>query len=157
HPIHSGMWGGPVPNAATALTSLLAQLVDARGASVVPGLYDDAPELSAAERAELAALPFDADAFRRDAGMAPGAAFVGESDRTVYERIWYRPALALTALEGMPLATAANQLMAEARARVEVRVAPGQDARRIAQLVAEFVKRDPPAGVSVDTLVNAEV
>jgi cysteinylglycine-S-conjugate dipeptidase len=157
HPIHSGMWGGPVPDAATALTSLLARLVDADRAIAVPGIYDDAPELSAAERAALAALPFDADAFRRDAGMAPGATFIAEGDRTVYERIWYRPALALTALEGMPLATAANQLMAEARARIEVRVAPGQDAQRIADLVSDFAKRDPPAGVRIETSVNANV
>ena len=157
HPIHSGMWGGPVPDAASALTALLARLFDARGASALSGLYDDAPELSSAERAALAALPFDADAFRRDAGMAPGAPFVRESERTVYERIWYRPSLALTALEGMPLATAANQLMAEARARVEVRVAPGQDARRIAELVRDFVSTDPPMGVRVETSVNAEV
>ena len=105
----------------------------------------------------LAALPFDAAAFRRDAGMADGAPFIGESDRTVYERLWHRPSLALTALEGMPLATAANQLMAEARARIGVRVAPGQDAARIASLVASFVKRDPPPGVRVETAVPAAV
>jgi len=157
HPIHSGMWGGPVPDAATALTSLLARLVDARGAIAVPGVYDDVPELSADERAALAALPFDAAAFRRDAGMTDGAPFIGESDRSVYERLWHRPSLALTALEGMPLATAANQLMAEARARIGVRVAPGQDAARIALLVAEFVKRDPPPGVRVETAVPAAV
>jgi acetylornithine deacetylase/succinyl-diaminopimelate desuccinylase-like protein len=157
HPIHSGMWGGPVPDAATALTSLLARLVDARGAIAVPGLYDDVPELSPDERAALAALPFDADAFRRDAGMAAGTAFIGESDRTIYERLWHRPSLALTALEGMPLATAANQLMAEARARIGVRVAPGQDAQRIAELVAAFVRRDPPAGVRVETAVPSAV
>jgi cysteinylglycine-S-conjugate dipeptidase len=157
HPIHSGMWGGPVPDAATALTSLLARLVDARGAIAVPGVYDDVPELSTDERATLAALPFDAAAFRRDAGMADGAPFIGESDRTVYERLWHRPSLALTALEGMPLATAANQLMAEARARIGVRVAPGQDAARIASLVESFVKRDPPPGVRVETAVPAAV
>jgi acetylornithine deacetylase/succinyl-diaminopimelate desuccinylase-like protein len=157
HPIHSGMWGGPVPDAATALTSLLARLVDARGAIAVPGVYDDVPELSADERAALAALPFDAAAFRRDAGMSDGAPFIGESERTVYERLWHRPSLALTALEGMPLATAANQLMAEARARIGVRVAPGQDAARIASLVAAFVKRDPPPGVRVETEVPAAV
>jgi acetylornithine deacetylase/succinyl-diaminopimelate desuccinylase-like protein len=157
HPIHSGMWGGPVPDAATALTSLLARLVDARGAIAVPGLYDDAPELSPDERAALAALPFNADAFRRDAGMAAGTAFIGESDRTIYERLWHRPSLALTALEGMPLATAANQLMAEARARIGVRVAPGQDAHRIAELVDAFVRRDPPAGVRVETAVPSAV
>jgi acetylornithine deacetylase/succinyl-diaminopimelate desuccinylase-like protein len=157
HPIHSGMWGGPVPDAATALAVLLARLVDERGAIAVPGVYDDAPELSADERAELAALPFDAAGFRRDAGMAAGAPFIGESDRTVYERLWHRPSLALTALEGMPLATAANQLMAEARARIGVRVAPGQDAQRIAELVRAFVSRDPPAGVRVETAVPAAV
>jgi cysteinylglycine-S-conjugate dipeptidase len=157
HPIHSGMWGGPVPDAATALTSLLARLVDARGAIAVPGVYDDVPELSADERAAIAALPFDAEAFRRDAGMSDEAPFIGESERTVYERLWHRPSLALTALEGMPLATAANQLMAEARARIGVRVAAGQDAARIASLVASFVKRDPPPGVRVETEVPAAV
>jgi acetylornithine deacetylase/succinyl-diaminopimelate desuccinylase-like protein len=155
HPIHSGMWGGPVPDAATALASLLARLVDADRAIAVPGAYDDVPELSRSERDALAALPFDADAFRRDAGMAAGAAFIGESQRMVYERIWYRPALALTALEGMPLAIAANQLMAEASARIEVRVAPGQSAQRIADLVADFARSDPPVGVSIETSVNA--
>ena len=157
HPIHSGMWGGPVPDAATALASLCARLVDAHGAIAVPGVYDDAPELSADERAALAALPFDAAAFRRDAGMAADAPFIGERDRTVYERMWHRPSLALTALEGMPLATAANQLMAEARARIGVRVAPGQDAARIAALVESFVLRDPPPGVRVETAVPAAV
>jgi acetylornithine deacetylase/succinyl-diaminopimelate desuccinylase-like protein len=157
HPIHSGMWGGPVPDAATAMTSLLARLVDDQRAIAVPGIYDDAPELSREERDALAALPFDAAAFRRDAGMNEGAAFIGERNRTVYERIWYRPALALTALEGMPLATAANQLMAEARARVEVRVAPGQNPDRIANLVADFAKREAPAGLCVETSINASV
>ncbi len=157
HPIHSGMWGGPVPDAATALTSLLARLVDDRGAIAVPGVYDDVPELQADERTALAALPFDAAAFRRDAGMALGTDFIGESDRTIYERLWHRPSLALTALEGMPLAIAANQLMAEARARVGVRVAPGQDAQRVAELVRAFVQRDPPAGVRVETETPAAV
>src|SRR5262245_46869554 len=115
HPIHSGMWGGPVPDAATALAVLLARLVDEHGAIAVPGLYDDVPALSRAERADLDALPFDEASFRRDAGMGDHTALIGERDRSVYERLWHRPSLALTALEGMPLATAANQLMAEAR------------------------------------------
>ncbi len=157
HPLHSGMWGGPVPDAATALARLLARLVDDRGAIAVPGLVDDVPELSADERAALDALPFDEAAFRRDAGIVQGAELAGEPDRGVYERLWHRPAIALTALEGMPMARAANQLMAEARARIGVRVAPGQDARRVASLVADFVRRDPPAGVRVETVVPAAV
>ena len=54
----------------------------------------------------------------------------------------------------MPLATAANQLIAEASARVGVRLAPGQDAERVARLLTEFLRRDPPAGVRVDTRVR---
>ena len=95
HPIHSGMWGGPVPDAATAASRLLARLVDDHGAIAVPGLADDVPEISDAERAHLASLPFDAGEFRRDAGMLRGTELGGERDRSVYERLWYRPALAV--------------------------------------------------------------
>jgi acetylornithine deacetylase/succinyl-diaminopimelate desuccinylase-like protein len=63
--------------------------------------------------------------------------------------------VALTALEGMPLAGAANQLMAEARARVGVRLAPGQDPRRACDVLVDFLRRDPPRGVCVETHVNA--
>jgi len=156
HPIHSGFWGGPVPDAATALARLLARLVDDAGVILIPGLLDDVPALGADQRAALDALPCDEAAFRADAGMLPGTRFAGEPERSLYERIWYRPSLAFTALEGMPLATAANQLIAEASARVGVRLAPGQDAERVARLVTECLRRDPPAGVHVSTrLVTA--
>jgi acetylornithine deacetylase/succinyl-diaminopimelate desuccinylase-like protein len=157
HPLHSGMWGGAVPDAATALTRLLARLTDDAGEIAVPGLLDDVPDLSAAERAQIAALPFDAAQFRGDAGMVAEARLRGGSDGSVYENLWYRPALALTALEGMPLATAANQLMSEAKARVGVRLAPGQDPERVRALLVEFLQRDPPQGVLVETAVPAAV
>jgi len=150
HPIHSGMWGGPVPDAATALAMLLARLVDDAGEIAVPGLLDDVPVLSATQRAALDALPFDEIAFRRDAGMPDGSRFAGDRRYSVYERVWHRPSLAIIALEGMPLAIAANQLIAVAKARVGLRLAPGQDADRAARLLVEFLSADPPHGVTVE-------
>lgn len=157
HPLHSGMWGGAVPDAATALVSLLARLVDGAGEVAVPGLLDDVPELDADERARIAALPYDEERFRADAGMVPGASFAGSAGRSVYERLWYRPSIAFTALEGAPLASAANQLIDEARARVGVRLAPGQDPGRVRDLLVEFLRRDPPLGVAVETQVTTAV
>jgi acetylornithine deacetylase/succinyl-diaminopimelate desuccinylase-like protein len=154
HPIHSGFWGGPVPDAATSLARLLARLVDDAGVIQVPGLLDDVPALSAEQRAALAALPCDEAALRADSGMLAGTRFTGEPERSLYERLWYRPSLAFTALEGMPLASAANQLIAEASARVGVRLAPGQDAERVVRVLTEALRRDPPAGVRVETQVK---
>ncbi len=155
HPLHSGVWGGPVPDAATALVRLLARLVDDGGAVAVAGLADDVPALDAAERAALAALPFEASAFARDAGMLGVAGLASEEPGAIYEQLWYRPALSITALEGMPLAGAANQLMAEARARVSVRLAPGQDPQRVCDILLDFLRRNPPRDVRVETRVNA--
>jgi acetylornithine deacetylase/succinyl-diaminopimelate desuccinylase-like protein len=157
HPIHSGMWGGPVPDAATALARLLGRLLDDGGRIAVPGLLDDVPELDAAERARLAALPFDESAFRADAGLLPGVALAKERERSVYEQLWFRPALAVTALEAIPLASAGNQLIDVARARVGLRLAPGQDAQRAAAHLAAFLAADPPSGVRVETHVEAAV
>ena len=81
----------------------------------------------------------------------------GESDRSGYERLWTRPTLAVTALEAMPLAQAANQLIAEARARVGVRLPPGQDAEGAARRLVAFLERDPPLGVRVETRLEGAV
>jgi acetylornithine deacetylase/succinyl-diaminopimelate desuccinylase-like protein len=156
HPLHSGMWGGPIPDAATALARLLARLVDERGALAIPGFCDDVPELDAAERARLAALPFDERSFRAEAGFA-GGSLAGEADRSVWERLWTRPAVSVVALEGTPLAGAPNQLMAEASARVSVRLAPGQDAERARHRVVGFLEHDPPFGVEVSTQSDVAV
>ena len=154
-PVHSGIWGGPVPDAATALGSLLGRLVDARGNVLIPGFEDDVPALTPAERAALAVLPFEASRFRREAGMFGDTPFAGDSGRSVYERIWRAPSLAVTALEAVPLAEAANQLISEARARVGVRLAPGQDPNRMRDRLCDFLHRDPPLGVRVETEVES--
>ncbi len=112
---------------------------------------DDVPEVDSDERARLASLPFEEASFRADAGVVSGVRLADGSDRSIYERLWYRPALAITALEAMPLATAANQLIAEARARVGIRIAPGQDADRVRDLLVAFLEREPPQGVRVET------
>jgi acetylornithine deacetylase/succinyl-diaminopimelate desuccinylase-like protein len=155
HPLHSGMWGGAVPDAATALAVLLARVVDGEGEIAVPGLLEGVPELSAQERAALAALPFDEARFRADAGIVAGARLAGEARRGVYERLWHRPSAAIIALEAMPLAGAANQLISEAAARVSVRVAPGQDAQRVRDVLLALLGADPPWGVEVETRVAA--
>jgi acetylornithine deacetylase/succinyl-diaminopimelate desuccinylase-like protein len=154
HPLHSGMWGGPVMDAATALARVLARLVDDAGVPKVPGLADDAPELSDAEREALAELPFDESELRADAALAPSVRLAGDARRSVYERLWMRPALAVTALEAVPLAEASNQLIDVARARVGVRLAPGQDPERVAHCVADWLRQDPPWGVAIETEIE---
>ena len=150
HPVHSGMWGGPVLDAATALTRLLSRLVDDRGRLTVPGLSDDVPPLTPTEREAFAALPFDEAAFRADAGVLSGVALGGD-EATVYEKLWRQPAVCVTAFESVALANASNQLIDEARAQVSVRVAPGQDPDRVRDCVVAALTHEPPWGVEVRT------
>jgi len=150
HPLHSGMWGGPVSDTTVCMVRLLARLVDDRGVLRVPGLAGDVPRLDAEQRSRLEALPFDESTFRRQAGVVAKGPLSGEPDCGIWERLWWRPSLAFTALEGASLAGAANQLMDVARARIGLRLAPGQDPQRAARLLAEFLHTDPPAGARVE-------
>lgn len=149
HPVHSGMWGGPVPDATSALARILGRLFDANGEVAIPDFEAGCRNLGARERARLEALPIDEAGFRADVGMVPSARFIGGGGSAIYERLWHRPALALIGLEGVPLAQAANQLIAEAAARVSVRIAPGQDAEAMRERVVAFLAADPPWGVEV--------
>ncbi len=156
HPVHSGMWGGPVPDATSALARVLGRLFDTNGGVAIPGFDDDVPALSDSARARLLDLPIDEAGFRSDVGLVSSARLLARGHE-IYDRIWNRPALSIIALEGMPLAEAGNQLIAEAAARVGVRIAPGQDPLAMRDRVVSFLEADPPWGVELDVEVEAVV
>ncbi|HVY48976.1 MAG TPA: peptidase dimerization domain-containing protein, partial [Minicystis sp.] len=151
HPLHSGMWGGPVPDSTMALCRLLARLVNPDGSVAVPHFYDSVAPMTDAERARMKALPFDEAAFRSDAGLFDGVRFAGERGYTVYEQIWRRPSINVSAMESSPLEGASNQIVPAARARIDVRTVPNMDGRAIGKLIEDELRRDPPFGVRVTT------
>jgi acetylornithine deacetylase/succinyl-diaminopimelate desuccinylase-like protein len=155
HPVHSGMWGGPLLDAASALARILARLTDDEGRLAVPGIEQGAPVLSPQERERLLALPFDEAGFRAESGALAELRLGGEPGLPVYQRLWFRPAVAVQALESVPLSRASNQLCDEARAQVGVRVAPGQDPHHVRDAVLRCLTAEPPYGVRVETEVLA--
>jgi acetylornithine deacetylase/succinyl-diaminopimelate desuccinylase-like protein len=113
--IHSGQYGGAVPDAVTVLTRLLASLHDKRGRVAVAGL-----EVDEAMDAEL-----DDAALARDAGLLDGVHLLGGS--ALSEAVWCAPAITPIALEVPSFTDPVNALQPTARARLSIRTAPGQD------------------------------
>jgi acetylornithine deacetylase/succinyl-diaminopimelate desuccinylase-like protein len=150
-PLHSGMWGGPVPDAAQALTHVLGRLILEDGSVNVPGLDALCPPTPSSEKERLRKLPFREPAFRAQAGLLAGVSLAGEQRRGVYEKIWWRPALAINALEASSMAGASNQLVDVARARLGLRIPAGVDPLEARRLLMAQLKRLCPPTVQMTT------
>ncbi len=142
-PVHSGMAGGAVPDPVIALAKVLASLHDDRGEIAVEGFCDDVATPSAVERASLAALTSDEEEaqFRAAMGVRAGVELVGDPAVSMWERLWLRPAFTITGIDGHPIRGSSNQIVAEAAARISVRMAPGQDPVRALQALRAHVER----------------
>ncbi|GGI07682.1 M20/M25/M40 family metallo-hydrolase [Egicoccus halophilus] len=155
-PVHSGMWGGVVPDALTGTVRLLASLHDDTGAIAVAGFEDDVRPLGEDERARLAELEGDgvalAEDFRRDARLVPGAGFVGDDRRTVLERLWMRPTITPTGMDVPAVADAANTLLAQVRTKLSCRLAPGQDPERALAALRRHLEANVPWGLEVEVV-----
>jgi len=137
-PVHSGLYGGAVPDALTVLCRLLATLHDAAGDVAVAGLHSgtsDAPEPAA-------------DVFRADAGLLPGVRLLGSG--SVPERLWHKPAVAVLGMDAPPTAQASNVLLPRARAKVSLRVAPGQDEHEALRLLTDHLQQHADWGSEVE-------
>lgn len=151
--LHSGAYGGGVPNALLALCGMLASLKDADGRVTVPGFYDDVRPIDAEERRRMAAVPFDRDAFMRDAGVS---ATPGEAGHDLLERLWARPTLDVHGLGGGFVGEGAKTVIpAEGVAKVSCRLVADQDPRRVADAVRAHLLRVAPAGVDVEVTVES--
>ena len=131
HPLHSGMWGGPVPDPVQAMAKILASLTDDRGTHRrSPASTTRCARPTAAERARWPRLPFDEEKFsrrRRDGREA--SSLGGEPGFSVYEQLWLRPTITVIALEASPLKGSSNQIVPAARARISLRVVPEHGSR----------------------------
>ena len=151
--LHSGSFGGSVANAAHVVAAVLAALHGPDGAVAAPGFYDDVAALSAAERAAMAALPFDAAA---DASAAGVRAHFGESGYSTLERRWVRPTAELTGLwSGYTGDGVKTVLPAQAHATIVARLAPAQTpdaafAALAAHLTASAARLFPPGVAEVN-------
>ncbi len=115
HAVHSGMYGGVFPDAITTLSRLLATLHTDTGEVAVPGLVSN----------ESDPLDLTEEEIRSAMGTVPGLSQIGSGGLT--SRMWTKPAIAVLAVDAPKLSEAINQLVPVARAKVSMRIAPGQD------------------------------
>ncbi len=112
---HSGQFGGPIPDALTVLARLLATLHTPDGEVAVEGLF----------RGDADPLDLSEDDLRAQARTVEGLRLIGSGSLTA--RLWRKPAISVLAIDAPPLREAINQLVPVARAKVSMRIPPGQD------------------------------
>ena len=155
HAVHSGMYGGPVPDPVTALCKLVAALTDDRGAVAVPALREGVPGHDAATAERIAALGFDEDGFRADAGLLDGVPLGGDPELHPLHRLWREPNLTVIGFDAPAVAGSSNPLVPSARARLSLRLAPGQDACRTRDALVAHLRAQRPLGLEVEVVPGA--
>lgn len=145
--LHSGLFGGAVPNALHALVELLATLHDKTGRVAVPGFYEDVQPLSVEERTALNALPHDDAAFRASLGLKE---LVGEPGYGTQERIMARPTLELNGVYGGFQGEGSKTVIpAEAHAKITCRLVNDQEPEKVTRLIEDHLRRHAPTGVTL--------
>jgi len=145
--LHSGSYGGAVQNPANALAQIIAALKGPDGRIRIPGFYDDVLGLTEGERAAVAALPFDENAYRTHLGLP---ALVGEVGFSTLERRGARPTLDVNGIWGGFQGEGAKTIIpAHAHAKVSCRLVSNQDSQRILEQFRAYVVEIAPPGVVV--------
>lgn len=143
HALHSGMYGGPIPDALTALCRLLATLHDDAGT----------PRVGVRVAHDDGALALDEAKLRAEAGVVDGVQLTGVGALTA--RMWTRPAVSVVGIDAPSVADAINQLVPVARAKISMRVAPGDDAVQALADLVTHLQENAPWGASVTVTPGA--
>jgi len=135
--LHSGQFGGVVPDALTALSKLLATLHDDKGNVAIEGLVS-APDPE---------VEYDEERLREETGILEGVEWIG--DGMASARMWTKPAASVLAIDATPVKDASNTLVPSARAKVSIRIAPGDNVENAAKALREHLLANAPWGAKV--------
>ncbi len=143
--VHSGMFGGPAPDALAALVAMLATLRDAAGDTTIAGLDNTRT---------WAGAPYPPEAFRSDAGVVDGAELIGSG--TVSDSLWARPAVTILGIDCPPVVGSAAAIVPRASARLNLRIPPGTEPAQAESALRAQLTSAAPWGVTVDIETEAE-
>jgi len=140
HALHSGMFGGVVPDAMLALIKLLATLHDDQGNVAVSGLVNG----------KAADLDYTEADVRRDSGVLDSVSLIG--DGTILDRNWTKPAITVIGIDGQSVALSSNTLLPTAKAKISMRIAPGQEPEDALGLLRAHLEAYLPFGAQINYL-----
>jgi acetylornithine deacetylase/succinyl-diaminopimelate desuccinylase-like protein len=138
HAVHSGMFGGAVPDAMLPMVRVLASLHDDKGNVAIEGLktykFDD--------------LPYTDANLRADSSLLPEVSQIG--DGGIMDRIWGKPALTIIGIDVPSVAMSSNTLLPTAAAKLSLRIAPGQDPAEALELLKAHLVKNVPFGALLE-------
>jgi acetylornithine deacetylase/succinyl-diaminopimelate desuccinylase-like protein len=142
HAVHSGMYGGAVPDAMLATVRLVNSFWDENGDVAVSGL-------AAGSAAELDYPEAD---LRKDCGVLDGVELIGTGSLT--SRLWTKPALTVIGIDATTVASASNTLLPAVRVKFSLRIAPGQDPAAAVESMRSHVEANAPFGAKVEFVLG---
>ena len=137
HAVHSGMFGGAVPDAMTATLKLLASLHDETGEVAVQGLHST----------KASDLDYSEDQLRIDSGLLDGVTMIGKG--SILDRIWTKPSITVIGIDAMSVAMSSNTLLPSVKAKISMRIAPGQEPEVALDLLRKHLLENAPFGAKV--------
>jgi len=151
--LHSGSFGGAVPNPLHALADLLSGLHDRDGRITLPGFYDKVAPLSELERDMLALLPFDEKTWLAEAGHSLAAS--GEAGFSTLERVWTRPTAEVNGMWGGHTGPGGKTIIPrDAHAKLSFRLVAHQEPADVAAALREYVTQHTPPGIRATVTIG---
>jgi acetylornithine deacetylase/succinyl-diaminopimelate desuccinylase-like protein len=138
HALHSGMYGGVVPDAMTATIRLLASLHTEDGSVAVEGLVSG----------KAAALPYTEAELRRDAGADEPLELIGSG--SILDRIWAKPSITVIGIDGQSVALSSNTLLPKVKSKISMRIAPGDEPERALAALRDHLEKHLPFGAKLE-------
>lgn len=152
HDLHSGSYGGAVPNPAVILSRLIASLHDADGRVTIPGYYDQVANLSADERRELGKVAKSDQKIIEETGVG---ACIGEKGFSTEERRTIRPTLEVNGLTSGFQGEGANTIIpARASAKISMRLVPSQNAEEVSKAFDAAIRERCPSHVKLEIVTH---
>lgn len=137
HPVHSGLFGGPVLDAITILSRIIAHLHTADGDVAIPGL----------EQTRWAEVTYDEDEYRQQIGAVAGLELAGNG--SLADRLWNKPALNIIGIDATSVGESSNSIVHTARAKFSMRLGPGMDPQRAMESFIAHIQTIPSFGAEV--------